>query len=377
MIKRNELMNRTVQLWDQTKKTVQPYLSSMKSLLFGSFLVLIGGFSAAADEEPFELRQRDRIHISSRVVSVGDVLYGYAGKDELKKQLKNKFLGLSPVPGNSNKVTREEIELELRKLGMRTGEDFSLSGPKTTEIVRTSGNDDFSSYIRSESDWYTFVNQRIQKQIKEKSKFKDAYINVKVLKVLSQEGKTPEGTERPEVTVQFDKSIFRGRIPVRVRAKKEGSEFKRATYLVSLTVRMPVWVVTHKVPATEPVRKKDVIAEYRRVPEGIIPVLNRKEIIGKRADRELEAGTIYSRQVLDEQPVIQEGDQVQLLTEPGGIEIRQSATALESGAPGDVIKLRLEEERTLKGIVLDASTVRKDLDQNSSDKMKQKQEVQQ
>lgn len=88
-------------------------------------------------------------------------------------------------------------------------------------------------------------------------------------------------------------------------------------------------------------------------------VTNPKNVLGKRARRLIPAGAALTPETLESPPLVRRGQQVTLLAQVGGLEVRMAGTALADGADGVDIKVRnLSSKRVVEGTVVAAGVVR-------------------
>ena len=78
--------------------------------------------------------------------------------------------------------------------------------------------------------------------------------------------------------------------------------------------------------------------------------------------RPLAAGTPLTRQALAPPLVVRRGQQVVLLAETAGLQVRSSGTALADAARGERVRVKNSRSRRIvEGVAVDAATVRVDL----------------
>ena len=86
---------------------------------------------------------------------------------------------------------------------------------------------------------------------------------------------------------------------------------------------------------------------------------NPEQVLNKILKRPLGMGAVFSPEAVSAAPLIRRGDQVTLLAETQGMQIRASGKALKDGAEGAVIQVRnLSSQRIIEGVVLSAGIVK-------------------
>ncbi len=80
---------------------------------------------------------------------------------------------------------------------------------------------------------------------------------------------------------------------------------------------------------------------------------------GKLLRRLVPAGMALDPEMLESPPLVKRGQQVVLLAETGGLQVRMTGLALATGAAGDSIKVRnLSSRRVVEGVVVRPGVVR-------------------
>ncbi len=80
---------------------------------------------------------------------------------------------------------------------------------------------------------------------------------------------------------------------------------------------------------------------------------------GKLLRRLVPAGMALDPEMLESPPLVKRGQQVVLLAETGGLQVRMTGLALATGAAGDSIKVRnLSSRRVVEGVIVRTGVVR-------------------
>ena len=124
----------------------------------------------------------------------------------------------------------------------------------------------------------------------------------------------------------------------------------------SLTVSVRVTVLKNVVVAARPLGNNSVIdagdlvmAEADIGAVGADALTNPADAIGRTAIRNLSAGSIVPRSALRLPVAIRSGETVRIEIVGVGFTVSSEATAMQSGATGDTIRLRNSEGQTLSG----------------------------
>jgi len=84
-----------------------------------------------------------------------------------------------------------------------------------------------------------------------------------------------------------------------------------------------------------------------------------EQVLNKILKRPLGMGAVFSPEIIGGAPLIRRGEQVTLLAETQGMQIRTSGKALKDGAEGAVIQVRnLSSQRIIEGVVTSAGIVK-------------------
>jgi flagella basal body P-ring formation protein FlgA len=82
------------------------------------------------------------------------------------------------------------------------------------------------------------------------------------------------------------------------------------------------------------------------------------QVVGKRTRRQLESGEVVLASWIDVPPLVQRGDHIEAAIQNGGLRVRAPAIALERGASGEVIRLKIPTTgRVVQGRILSAKQV--------------------
>ncbi len=82
-------------------------------------------------------------------------------------------------------------------------------------------------------------------------------------------------------------------------------------------------------------------------------IFNKNIIIGKQTKRSMIKGIAFSDRWIELVPDVQKGEHVKLVIKSSGFEIKSDVTALDSGMIGDMIRMKTETKKILRGKVID------------------------
>lgn len=129
---------------------------------------------------------------------------------------------------------------------------------------------------------------------------------------------------------------------------------------VTIETELPVLVVRRSVARGSALGLDDVVIERRTVhglPAGYISTPD--ALTGRHAKRTLSAGTLLTADALAADRLVERGQQVTLLSQVGGIEVRAAGRALMAGGARERIRVQnVNSARVIEGFVESADIVR-------------------
>lgn len=163
--------------------------------------------------------------------------------------------------------------------------------------------------------------------------------------------------EQPLEAFSMSPTTGFGRVTVGVRC--HGSSPWTLYVPVSLHAEVPAMVTTH------PLKRGDIVTEnditfvekpFEKLPNN--PVVSLDQLQHMELVRPLNAGTMLSTGMFREKMLIERGQEVVIVAESPGIQVRMAGVALESGKSGQLISVRNNNSgREIEGKVLDGGTV--------------------
>ncbi len=134
------------------------------------------------------------------------------------------------------------------------------------------------------------------------------------------------------------------------------------------TIYVPAFVQIFQPVATtvRPLARGDMItaADIKMVERDLSAlkmgyILDSKQPIGMVVKRHIDAGRIITPRLLEAPRLIRRGEQVTIIAESGGIEIRATGKALIDGARGDLIKVRnITSKKVIEAVVTETGIVK-------------------
>jgi flagellar basal body P-ring formation protein FlgA len=127
-----------------------------------------------------------------------------------------------------------------------------------------------------------------------------------------------------------------------------------------IAYRGEVLVAARALPRGALLSAGDLILEERDLDGGPSGYLTEPgQALGKRTTRPLRLGLPVTSGLLEDVQVVERGQRVWLVAESRSLSVRMAGTALEHGAPGDLIRVQNNESRkVVQGLVGDDGVVR-------------------
>jgi flagella basal body P-ring formation protein FlgA len=128
---------------------------------------------------------------------------------------------------------------------------------------------------------------------------------------------------------------------------------------VSVSCAVPVLIARHALVQNSAPTAADFEVETRRMPGLYTHYISDPALLaGQRLRRAISAGEVLSADALLTAPVIHRGDQITVIAQSGGLEIRASAVALSDGRPEDRIRAQnLSSQKVVEGVVRSAGVI--------------------
>jgi len=155
------------------------------------------------------------------------------------------------------------------------------------------------------------------------------------------------------------REAVRGSLPVTVRLKSRGKEFKRGVVTVQLRSDRLALVAARAIAAGDVIEADDVrAASVARSKLSRGAYHEASQVVGRRAKRMMREGMVFRPDRVEDVPVIRRGGTVRIRLERGPLRIEAIGRAREDGVLGSPIRiLNLESRREIVGIVREDGVV--------------------
>lgn len=293
------------------------------------------------------LRMKPAARVATSEVRLGDVLrFGHADAD-LFDRLAAAPLKTGLAPGASVTVSHDDVNTALSALGVNLIE-VAIVGHATCTIEHVEAPSERSNAQVGSNGRRAFGGARLGDLIRV-AFAKDLGIDPQSLDVLFERGAqqyTQLATPPHEFTIEPDAGQELGLRRVRVSVSRPGHPDRALDIAVTLQVTQQVVVARTALNIGRVLTSDDVMLESRVFTQlsdlGISAV---QSVIGQRLERFVaESGQIHARD-LASVDLVRRSRPVRVVGQVEGISLRTTARALESGALGDEIRVRLGSRR--------------------------------
>jgi flagella basal body P-ring formation protein FlgA len=147
-----------------------------------------------------------------------------------------------------------------------------------------------------------------------------------------------------------------GRLPgnTTVGVRCPGSKPWTVYVPAEVKVKRPVVVTKHPLLRGSAIGKNDIRLEEREISGNIDAyIFDTEHVLGMIAKRPMAAATALKPAMLDAPLLVHRGQQIIILAEGSGLEVRMSGTALMDGSEGQLVRVKNTiSQRTIEGLVI-------------------------
>ena len=148
---------------------------------------------------------------------------------------------------------------------------------------------------------------------------------------------------------------FLGKILIDVSYLSETNEVLSVEkMLIQTSVYANVFVAARRIPKEHILLEDDLESQLVQIKDFHQTILFDKErILGLQTSKKMSKGVVFTDKWVEEIPDVAKGDHVKIILASKGFEIRYDAVAMQSGKIGDVIKLRTDNKKIIRGETVD------------------------
>jgi len=300
--------------------------------LFVIFLAAWPGPAPAYD--PAVILKKNSVEISRDKIYLGDVA-DISGVDANQAEdLATIYIKRAALPGYSVKVTRENIENQVRK-------DFraiKVTGPDYVEVYTAKAEVPGADLVETAKK-YVLENMPWKKEdVVITPPGKKAAVRIiagnVLLKVSSE-----------------NKINFRGNVLVPVEIDVDTRFYKLETVMLNVRVRADCLVSSEDIKAREPLAGRFVTdkKDITYMPGDIITDVGMAA--NKLSKRAIMKGTVLSADMFESAPLFRRGSTVNVVVKIRNISVETTGTAFDDGREGGPAKVRIQNGKILEGTV--------------------------
>lgn len=301
----------------------------------GRVIALFLALSAPAHSLSIHLHDAEVQHQN---LLLGDIAVFGGVTNQAADQLAGLQIGYAPVPGRSKVIPVETIRLAAMRLGYL---------PTEISVIGSASR----VYRRSQIVGIELISSEVEAAIK-KNIPSDAEISIQRL---TEPPMLPEG--RIQISVEVPKKLERTIVvPVVIKVAEQSV---RINAVVRITRPGRVIQANRRIERGEIIRAEDIsekIVDLYEVQAG--SQMLSSEIIGLVASRTIAPHSIITSSSIEKLKLIKRGDSVNLKVSIPGIEISIAGSAYESGALGEIIRVKnISSGKIISGRVTGAGEV--------------------
>lgn len=267
---------------------------------------------------------------------------------ELGRQLNGLVVGKAPLPGRSRRLDADILRLRLRQMDV---------DPETVRFVGA-GSVQVSTAAMEVGD--DQIRQIVADYIRTSDAWGEADVSIADLQI-SSDRTLPKGRATYRVVPpQHLRSL--AVLPLSIVFDVDGRFQKTIRATVRLRVSAPVVVAARPIGRLKPIAREDLRLETVDLTETAdSAVSDLEEVIGQRARRNIDAGTVLRPDLIEYPPLVKRGDTVVIVAESEGLRISAVGEVKSAGQRGDRVKVvNLDSNKRIFARVVDKNTVKVD-----------------
>lgn len=314
------------------------------SVIFLIFTALISNISAV---ENVSVTISENAYVVGKNVYLGDIAYIESSNEKLKQDIAKLVISPSAEPGMSISLHIGYIKSRIRNQGIDP-DSIVWKGSDSTKVQTKAITISAPEIVSSALDFIINATGVPKEQIKI-----EPIVDIKPIVL-------PYG--KPEIKVEpISRTPTKGTIPLRFVISIDGKECERRNISFKCQIIKEVIVATREIDMNKNIEIDDLSLTECDIGINSEYYTEKTKIMGKRAKRLIAPGTIITSDMIDDFPIIKQGDLVTIVIESAKFRITAQGKAKENGKIGQLIKV--SNTSTMKEIsarVLDSKTVQVD-----------------
>jgi len=327
-------------------------INKHSNILFFFYIIFTGCFlvfkmpSFASEIDHVDITLFKHVEIEQEKIFLGNIAKIEGTNSILIRQLRNIFIGRSPLPGKSRRIDGNYINIRLKQNDI----DFSrvrIRGPREIVVLR-------GFRIVTKEQIEKFVLDYIPHLTSSESD----QVNIKNV-IVRGDVLLPKG--------EFDYSIvppkhkdFLGNVPLSVSFYVNGNYQKRV--YVTVDVELIIDVVVARRPLRKHHKLTDIDIKTVRMDFADLPsncITKPEDAVGKKLKRAVYTDTVLRSDLIELPPTVSRNDVVLMIAESDNFKITAFGESKEKGYTGDRIKVvNLDSKKTVYARIIDSNSVK-------------------
>src|SRR3989338_4631019 len=288
----------------------------------------------------------DSPSVEGEVIFLKDIA-DISGEDaDFVNRLKNVAIGYSPLPGELQSITDEQLKLSIKRDRIAV-EDIKLNSPKQVNISRK---------------YFEFTPQQLRSAIED---FVESRTDITkgriVVDNVNYSGKIILPSPDFGYEINAGSSLnSSGRKFFNIIFKTDGKFLKGLNIAADLKVVLPVAVAVSHIKKGEPVSETSVQIEEREISRDLSQmVTDPRDIIGKQAKVDIAKGEVITINSAETMTLLNQGDVVNIVAESNMLRVAVKGVVRDKGGKGELVKvLNVSSNKVIHAKIIDSNTVK-------------------
>ncbi len=282
----------------------------------------------------------------------GDVMYlkdiaEISGEDaDFVNRLKNVAIGYSPLPGELQAITDEQLKLSIKRDRIPV-ENIKLNSPKQVNISRK---------------YFEFTPQQLKRAIEDfVENRKDITKGRIVVDNVNYSGKIILPSPDFGYEINAGSSLnSSGRKFFNIIFKTDGKFLKGLNIAADLKVVLPVAVAVNHIKKGESVSETSIQIEEREISRDLSQIVtDPTDIVGKQAKVDIAKGEVITIGSAETMTLVNQGDVVNIVAESNMLRVAVKGVVRDKGGKGELVKvLNVFSNKVIHAKIIDSNTVR-------------------
>ncbi|MBI3584561.1 MAG: flagellar basal body P-ring formation protein FlgA [Nitrospinae bacterium] len=288
----------------------------------------------------------DSPSVAGEVMYLKDIAEINGEDADFVNKLKNVAIGYSPLPGESQAITDEQLKLSIKRDRIAL-EDIKLNSPQRINISRK---------------YFEFTPQQLRSAIEDfVESRKDITKGRIVVDNINYSGKIILPSPDFGYEINAGSSLTSsGRKFFNIIFKTDGKFLKGLNIAADLKVVLPVAVAANHIKKGEPVSETSIQIEEREISRDLSQIVtDPRDIVGKQAKVDIAKGEVIRIGSAETMILVNQGDVVNIVAESNMLRVAVKGVVRDKGGKGELVKvLNVSSNKVINAKIIDSNTVR-------------------